>query len=234
MATAGDQIYAALRLIGQLAEGEVPSAATAQDALNAMDQMLDSWSTERLAVFSLMDQVFTWPSGVSTRTLGPSGNFVGTRPIKLETSTYYIDTNGLSHLPELINADQYNSIALKNIQAAYPSVLWANYKFPDIEMKIYPVPTGPYEWHFMSVIPLDQPASLSTVLSFPPGYKRAFKYNLAVEIANEFGVSVAPETARIAMASKRNLKRINNPDDVLFLPPNLIRTSRWGAFFYGY
>ena len=30
--TAADQIYAALRLIGQLAEGEQPSADTAQDA----------------------------------------------------------------------------------------------------------------------------------------------------------------------------------------------------------
>jgi hypothetical protein len=54
--TAGDQIYAALRLIGQLAEGETPSAETAQDALTALNQMLDSWSIERLSVFSTQDQ----------------------------------------------------------------------------------------------------------------------------------------------------------------------------------
>ena len=56
--TAGDQINAALRLIGQLAEGETPSAATSQDALVALNQMLDSWSTERLAVYSTQDQVY--------------------------------------------------------------------------------------------------------------------------------------------------------------------------------
>jgi hypothetical protein len=60
--TAGDQINGALRLIGQLAEGETPSAATSQDALTAMNQMLDSWSSERLSVFSTQDQVFTWPA----------------------------------------------------------------------------------------------------------------------------------------------------------------------------
>jgi len=57
--SAGDQINGALRLIGQLAEGETPSAATSADALTALNQMLDSWSAERLSVFSTQDQVFT-------------------------------------------------------------------------------------------------------------------------------------------------------------------------------
>jgi len=59
--TAADQINGALRLIGVLAEAEAPSAAMAQDALTALNQMLDSWNTERLAVFSTIDQVFNWP-----------------------------------------------------------------------------------------------------------------------------------------------------------------------------
>jgi len=53
--TAGDQINAALRLIGQLAEGETPSAETSQDALAALNQMIDSWSIERLSVFATQD-----------------------------------------------------------------------------------------------------------------------------------------------------------------------------------
>ena len=81
--TAGDQINGALRLIGQLAEAETPSAATSQDALAALNQMIDSWNTERLAVFSTQDQVFDWPPNVLSRTLGPSGDFVGNRPILL-------------------------------------------------------------------------------------------------------------------------------------------------------
>jgi len=32
--------------------------------------------------------------------------------------------------------------------------------------------------------------------------------------------------SRIAMASKRNLKRINNPDDVMAMPYSLITTSQ--------
>ncbi len=49
--TAGDQINRALRLLGILAEGETPSASMSQDALMAMNQMIESWSIERLSVF---------------------------------------------------------------------------------------------------------------------------------------------------------------------------------------
>ena len=89
--TAGDQINGALRLIGQLAEGEVPSAETSADALTAMNQMLDSWSAERLSVFSTQDQQFTWPASTKSRTIGPTGNFVGNRPVLLDDSTYFRD-----------------------------------------------------------------------------------------------------------------------------------------------
>ena len=57
MTTAGELINGALRLIGMLAEGETPSAATSQDALDAMNQMIDSWNTERLSTFSTQDQI---------------------------------------------------------------------------------------------------------------------------------------------------------------------------------
>jgi hypothetical protein len=94
--------------------------------------------------------------------------------------------------------------------------------YPDIEMYIYPVATREVEWHFISVEELTNAATLATSLAFPPGYLRAFKYNLACEIANEFGVEPPPQVRRIAMTSKRNLKRINNPDDLMAMPAALI------------
>ena len=234
MTTAGDQINGALRLIGQLAEGEQPSVATAQDALNAMNQMLDSWSTERLAVFSTQDQVFTWPASTLSRTLGPSGDFVGNRPIQLDDSTYFRDAStGVSFGIKIINQQQYDGIAVKTVTSTYPQVIWINMDYPNIDMYIYPKPTRDLEWHFISVTELDQPATLDTVLSFPPGYMRAFKYCLACEIAAEFGVEPSPTVSRIAMTSKRTLKRINNPDDIMSLPYSIVGTRQRFNVFAG-
>jgi len=232
--TAGDQINGALRLIGQLAEGETPSAATSQDALTAMNQMIDSWSIERLAVFSTQDQVFNWPPGAISRTLGPTGNFVGNRPVLLDDSTYFRDpANNISFGIKILNQQQYNGIAVKTVTSTYPQVIWINMNYPDIEMYVYPVPTKVLEWHFVSVSELDQPATLATVLTFPPGYLRAFRYNLACEIAAEFGVEPSPQVSRIAMTSKRNLKRINNPDDIMSLPYSIVGTRQRFNIFAG-
>ena len=225
--TAGDQINGALRLIGQLAEGETPSAATSQDALTAMNQMIDSWSIERLAVFSTQDQVFSWPPGAISRTLGPTGDFVGNRPVLLDDSTYFRDpANNISFGIKILNQQQYNGIAVKTVTSTYPQVIWINMTYPNVEMYVYPVPTKVLEWHFVSVSELTQPATLATVLTFPPGYLRAFRYCLACEIAAEFGVEPSPQVSRIAMTSKRNLKRINNPDDIMSLPYSIVGTRQ--------
>lgn len=231
--TAGDQINGALRLIGMLAEGETPTAATSQDALTAMNQMIDSWSIERLSVFSTQDQVFTWPSGEIKRTLGPSGDFVGNRPVLFDDATYYKANNGVSYGIKFINQQQYDGIAVKTVTSTFPQVIFVNMTYPDAEMYVYPKPTQDLEWHFISVEELTQPATLATNLAFPPGYLRCFKYNLAVEIATEFGIEPPANVARIAMASKRNLKRINNPDDVMSMPYAIVATRQRYNIFAG-
>ena len=221
--TAADQINGALRLIGVLAEAEAPSAAMAQDALTALNQMIDSWNTERLSVFSTIDQVFNWPSSTRIRTLGPTGDFVGQRPVQLDDATYFRDAStNVSYGIKMINQEQYNNIAVKTVTSTYPQILWYNATYPNIEIYLYPVPSRVLEFHFVSVSPLSAPATLDTDLTFPPGYLRAFRYNLACELAPEFGVEPSAQVRRIAMYSKRNLKRINNPDDVMAMPAALM------------
>lgn len=225
--TAGEQINRALRLLGVLAEGETPSAATSQDALMALNQMIDSWNTERLSVFCTQDQVFNWPVGEISRTLGPTGDFVGNRPVYFDDATYYRDPGtNVSFGIKFINQQQYDGIAVKTVTSTYPQVIFVNMTFPNVEMFIYPRPTRLLEWHFVSVQELDKPADLSTTLYYPPGYLRAFTYNLACEIAPEFGIEPSQQVQRIAMTSKRDLKRVNNPDDVMSMPYAIIATRQ--------
>lgn len=192
-----------------------------------MNQMIDSWNTERLMVYNTIDQMFTWPAGLIERTLGPTGDFVGLRPVLLDDSTYYRDPGtNVSFGIKFINQQQYDGIAVKTVTSTYPQVMWINMEFPNIAMTVYPKPTRDLEWHFISVQELAQPATLATDIYMPPGYLRAFKYNLACEIAPEFGVEPSPTVMRIAMTSKRNLKRINNPDDIMSMPYSLVATRQ--------
>jgi hypothetical protein len=189
--------------------------------------MIDSWSIEHLMIYTTIDQTFTWPSGAISQTLGPTGTFVGIRPVQVEDSTYYRDAStNVSFGIKIINQQQYNGIAVKTVTSTYPQVLWLNMNVPDITMTIYPVPTRDLEWHIISAQELTQPATLATVLTFPPGYLRAFKYNLACEIAAEFGVEPSATVSRIAMASKRNLKRQNADDGLMSMPYSIVATRQ--------
>jgi hypothetical protein len=202
--------------------------------LVALNQMIDSWSTERLSIFTTIDQVFSWLPGLLSQTLGPTGDFVGKRPILMDDATYFRDpSSGISFGIKLINQQQYDGIAVKTVTSTYPQVMWINTNYPNVDLHLYPVPTKVLEWHFISVDPLDTPALLSTPLTFPPGYLRAFRYNLACELAPEYGVEPSPQVSRIAMASKRNLKRINNPGDIMSLPYSIVATRQRYNIFAG-
>jgi len=227
MTTAGDIINGSLRLLGMLAEGETPSAATSQDALDAMNQMIQSWNIEHLMIYNTQDQVFTWPADQIQQTLGPSGDFVGNRPVLLEDSTYFRDaTTNVSFGIKFINQQQYDGIAVKTVTSTYPQVMWINMTYPDVTMTVYPKPTRALEWHFISAQEISQPVTLADTLAFPPGYLRAFRYNLALELGPEFGVTPSPDVRRIAIVSKRNLKRINNSNDIMSMPYSLVATRQ--------
>lgn len=229
--TAGDQINRALRLLGVLAEGETPSAETSADALMALNQMLDSWSTERLSVYATLEQVVTWPSGQAVRTLGPSGNLPGTnvRPVAVEDSTFYRDAEGTDHPVQIISEAEYNTLSDKTVTGD-PYLLVVNPTHPNIELTVYPVPSRALDWHIVSPQVLTEVATLATVFALPPGYLRALTYNLAMELAPEFGVEPSPQVQRIAMVSKRDLKRLNESKDVMSFPPELVGRGTYNIF----
>lgn len=225
--SAREMIGSAHRLLNLANAGNALPEAVYQENLLSLNRMIDSWSTERLSIFSTQDQVFNWPTSTRSRTLGPTGDFVGNRPVLLDDATYFRDPGtNVSFGIRLINQQQYDGIAVKTVTSTYPQVLWVNMTYPDIEMYVYPVPTRLVEWHFISVDELNQAATLNTVLTFPPGYLRAFTYNLAMELAPEFGLEPSPQVRRVAMYSKRNLKRINNPDDIMSMPYSLVATRQ--------
>jgi len=196
--------------------------------------MIESWGTEKLATFTTQEQVFNWLPGRVSQTLGPTGDFVGDRPVLMDDATYFIDTStGISYGIKLINQQQYDGIAVKNVTSTFPQVMWINTNYPNIDMHVYPVPTKVLEWHFISAAALTQPADLNTTLAFPPGYMRAFRYCLACELAPEFGLEPSRGVSRIAMTAKRDLKRINNPDDIMSIPYAIVSTRQRFNIFAG-
>lgn len=219
MATALELINGALRLIGQIAEGETPSNETYDDALAALNQMLESWSVDRINVFALQNQSVTWPANQATRTFGATGQIVAERPTAIDHA--YIVVDSVSYPLTIVTDEQYNDISDKTSTGTQPWMLRASMTVPDATFTVYPVPTANIEMHIVSIDQLEQPATLYTDLVLPPGYLRAFRHNLAMELAAEFGKIPSPGVVMGAQKSLAAIQRNNAPLDTLRMPMNL-------------
>jgi len=214
-------IIDAHRLLGLNISGDSLGTSPVNDSLTALNAMLDSWSTEGLSIFHSLDQAFYWPANRASRTLGPSdaANFTGTRPTKLSSATYFIDEDfGTSQQPRQLTKEEYAAISSKTLTSTYPNAFYANMTMPDIVISVYPIPTKGLRWHFISDGPLDSNLELGSSLQFPPGYYRAIRYNLAIDLAAEFGQNVSASVVRIAIEAKRGIERVNNCPNVLAIP----------------
>ena len=80
-------ISAAMRNTNALASGETPTSAEAQDSLSLLNQMMDSWSAERLMVFTINIQQFVLIPGQQTYTLGTGGDFNYPRPAQIDRAS---------------------------------------------------------------------------------------------------------------------------------------------------
>ena len=80
MTTPLDIISRALKDIGALEAGEVPSADSAQDALDMLNDLVDQWSNEDMMVFNTTEIIFPLISGQVQYTIGPTpstANYIG-------------------------------------------------------------------------------------------------------------------------------------------------------------
>ena len=211
-----DIISSALRLIGVLAQEETPDAATANDSLFVLQSMWDSWNAERLMIFTIPRLVFPLVAGQQTYQYGTGApDFNSPRPAKIDRMGIIWLGNAAQPLElplEYLTVAQWQAVPVKNIQSSLPQYVWDDDGFPYRNLNFWPIPNVGDQITIYPWTALANPATLTTIMSFPPGYQRAFRYNLAVELAAEFPpvpTEVLQVVAGIAADSKRIVKSMN-------------------------
>lgn len=78
--TAMDLVVSALRNINALEAGETPNQNDAADALQTLNDMMESWSTDKLFVYAGVENLLSWTPGQYQYTVGNpvGGTFSGT------------------------------------------------------------------------------------------------------------------------------------------------------------
>lgn len=198
MTTASALIASSMKKIGVVLKSESPDADEAVDGLSALNAMLSSWSNESLLVYSRVTETLSLVGGTALYTIGSGQTFNTVRPINIVEAHVTIGT--IDYHLEIIPDDVYNAIPDKSSQGTPVFLNYSN-EFPAGKIRLYPVPSAAYSLTILSEKPLVTLA-LTDTLALPAGWERALIYNLAVEIAPEYGVQIDPLILQIARESK--------------------------------
>lgn len=212
MSTVLDLISGSLRLIQSLASGESVPASESQDALSALNQMIGSWSTENLLVYSTPREIFPLVAGQSQYFMGIGAvDFNTDKPMDIQAAGINVMTQSpVLELPlEIINLEQWSQIPIKTTQSSIPRRLYCEMTYPQATLNLWPVPSAANSIVIYSKKQLTQFASINTTLSLPPGYEKTLKYGLAIELAPEYGKQLAPEIGAVYAEAKESIKRQN-------------------------
>lgn len=214
-------IQGAMRLFEGTASGENLDPAEAADGLSVLNEMLESWSAERLLVFFIPRLVFNLTAGQQVYKMGQDGvgvtDFNTPRPPKINRVSVISLAN--PQLPlELqmqYTTDEkiWQEVRVKAIPSSLPRLCYDDCAMPNRNLSFYPVPTGVfgtqtaiYPWTSLVAFP-----DLVTGLTFPPGYARAMRFSLAEEFAPEFGKTLLPGVVMKANKARQTLRAMNAP-----------------------
>ena len=235
MATVLDLITGSLRLLGVLASGESPSASEAQDALSALNNLLDTWKNDSLLVYTTSSSPYSLVGGKKSYTFGTGGDWNAERPVVIDSMflQYTGTTGGPSplNLPmAALTQDQYNAIIVPNTPSPIPTAFYDDGGFPLRTVSFWPVPTTNYQVNVWTWQLIDGFAAITDLINLPPGYERMMRFNLAIELAPEYGKEASPTIAAGALDSKLSIKRINSK--TLFMSCDAAVTRQPSGFNY--
>lgn len=233
MSTVLDLINGSLRLLGVLSSGESATASEAQDALYALNGLLDTWKNESLMVYAIAPQKFSLVAGQKVYTLGAGGNWDTERPVGIDSMyLLYTDQNSgpppLNLLVVLLNQDQYNAIIVPNTTTTISTAAYISDDFPLRKVHMWPVPTVNYDINLFTWTLVDGFDAITDDIVLPPGYERMLRFNLALELAPEFGITPSQTVAAGAVDAKATIKRKNIKPLFMACDPAVTkRTTAW-------
>jgi hypothetical protein len=155
-------------------------------------------------------------SGQQTYTLGPGGDFNSNRPARIDAMSTILLSNPANPLEIPIvmysTDDWQTKVTAKVVNGSFPQICYDDGGFPLRSLSFWPIPqivdhVRIYSWQGLGI-----PSTLTTGLSFPPGYAEAFRYNLAVRLSAEFASPVSATVQSIAIESLARVRSMNAPD----------------------
>ena len=212
--TVQDAVLApALRFAGVTgAPRRTPSPDQFAEALDTLNRMLEAWSTERLLVYVLRADRYPMSPPQSFYTLGPTGaDWTAPRPVRIESAATILQSGGAEVRVPLRRMwdTEWQLLRVQLITSTIPSKFYVERSVPNMRIHLWGIPTQSNPIEIFTWQPFDTFADPSVEISLPPGYAEAVVLNLAVAIADQYGLDMRPSLVSRAIQAKGRLKAFN-------------------------
>lgn len=215
-----------LKLLGVVAGHEVPTSAEQTDSFARLNELIDSWGTQAQTLVGHRRDLVPLSAGVQTYSIGIGGVFNVPRPMTIDAAAVLLPGAVPTEAPVDVIFDQaYVAQAVKTLSGALVRMLYYTPSAPLGDVWVWPVPTGAQTLVLYSDEVLAQFPDLTTPVDLAPGYAKALRTNLAIELAPEFGRVVDPTVERLARESLADVKRANVPLVEIGIDPALTGDS---------
>ena len=228
--TARQLIADSLKVLAVLDPSEAADAADNADAFRSLNSLIDGWGTQRQTIFTVTRSTYTLTANVGTFTIGTGGTFNQQRPLWISNAAYIVpDTDPDVEVPLWVLTDQqYAEQSIKDLSSTLPAWLYYNPTSP-VATGLGTIYVGPIQDQNVTLVlywptGVVQFADLTTEYILPPGYDRALRYNLAIELAPLFTVSPGQMqlVMKLAADSLADIKRANTRLIDLSMDPGLV------------
>lgn len=230
MTTARDIIKSSLRKIHVLGKGQELDADEANDALNALNEMLAVWSAEGDLIFTESKDTFPLTGDISY-TIGTGATFNTVRPNYIQSA--FVTSGSIDYPLELIDAQQYASIPQKDL-SSISDRLYYDAGYPAGTIYLYPASPSSYTLTLYSFKPLSSFATLDAVFAMPEEYKAALIYNLAVWIGTEYDKPIPAQVNKLAIHTKDVVETQNKRNENFVSTTDLPNGSVNGNIYEGW
>ena len=212
--TAQKIIVGAMKLTGIISQNEQPNAGETQDAFARLNSLVDSWGTQRLTMRVVTREVFDLVADQAEYTLGPSGDWDTVRPTSIDSLALLLtDSDPDVEIPlGLYTEAAWQAQAVKAQTNTLPTQAYVEWTEPQATVTLWPVPTDAAN-QIVVYAPLVVPQfpTLTTSVVLAPGYERALRYTLAVDLAPEFGAPLRPDVVVAQRQAIADIKAMNVP-----------------------
>lgn len=224
-------IQDALAEIGVLGDGETATGDMIDRGLRMLNRLLDVLSNKTDWAYYASSESFAL-TGQQSFTIGPTGNLVTLRPIKIETAT--VDRNGITYPVKVIDNQQYDILTYKALQGANTQAIYYEATYPNAEVFCYPIATG-CTLNMRVLNSVKQFPTAATQISMPEGYEDAIMLALAVRMCPSYARPVSPDTRQAARAAMKAVMTTNTVIPTLSLPDAVLGHvgSSYASFMSG-